>query len=135
VFRVRDLRASLAYYVDVLGFAIDWEGGGVASVTRDRCCLFLCEGDQSATSVWAWIGVDDAAALHDELRARGALIRHPPTHYDWALEMQVADPDGNVLRLGSEPPKGEPVGEWLDASGRRWRRGANGRWVEVARGG
>ena len=36
--------------------------------------------------------------------------------------MQVADPDGNVLRLGSEPLAGEPVGEWLDASGRRWRR-------------
>ncbi len=34
---------------------------------------------------------------------RGVGIRLPPTNYSWALEMQVEDPDGNVLRLGSEP--------------------------------
>jgi hypothetical protein len=27
----------------------------------------------------------------------------PPTNFPWALEMHVEDPDGNVLRLGSEP--------------------------------
>jgi hypothetical protein len=27
----------------------------------------------------------------------------PPTNFPWALEMQVKDPDGNVLRIGSEP--------------------------------
>lgn len=37
--------------------------------------------------------------------------------------MQVADPDGNVLRIGSEPREGEPEGEFLDASGRRWGKG------------
>jgi hypothetical protein len=26
-----------------------------------------------------------------------------PTNYSWAVEMQIEDPDGNVLRLGSEP--------------------------------
>ena len=25
-----------------------------------------------------------------------------PTNFSWALEMHVEDPDGNVLRLGSE---------------------------------
>jgi hypothetical protein len=30
-------------------------------------------------------------------------IRLPPTSYAWALEMQIEDPDGNVLRIGSEP--------------------------------
>jgi hypothetical protein len=25
-----------------------------------------------------------------------------PTKYPWALEMQLEDPDGNVLRIGSE---------------------------------
>jgi hypothetical protein len=44
----------------------------------------------------------------------GAKIRHPPTNYSWALEMQVEDLDGNVLRLGSAPRTGEPDGEWLD---------------------
>jgi hypothetical protein len=28
--------------------------------------------------------------------------------------MQVEDPDGNVLRFGSDSIKGRPYGEWLD---------------------
>jgi hypothetical protein len=27
----------------------------------------------------------------------------PPTRYTWALKMQIEDPDGNVLRMGSDP--------------------------------
>ena len=120
IFRVRDLAASLRYYVDVLGFKEDWRTPGIASVTRDRCCIFLCEGDQTASTTWVWLSVDDAEKVHQELNATGATIRHPPTNYFWALEMQISDPDGNVLRLGSEPREGEPEGEFLDASGRRW---------------
>jgi predicted enzyme related to lactoylglutathione lyase len=52
---------------------------------------------------WVWIGVDDACRFHEELKAQGVAIRLPPTNYPWALEMQIEDPDGNVLRLGSEP--------------------------------
>jgi hypothetical protein len=73
-----------------------------------------------------WIGVSDAGALHEEYRRRGAKIRHAPTNYSWAYEMQVEDPDGNVLRMGSEPLEGEPDGEWLDMRGRRWVRRAEG---------
>ncbi len=31
-----------------------------------------------------------------------SIDRLPPSNYRWALEMQIEDPDGNVLRLGSE---------------------------------
>ncbi|HSH17195.1 MAG TPA: VOC family protein [Verrucomicrobiae bacterium] len=41
--------------------------------------------------------------MQDELTARGVAIRHPPTNYPWALEMHVEDPDGNVIRFGSDP--------------------------------
>ena len=46
VLPVRDLAASLVYYVRVLGFKLNWEYPTFASVSRDRCNLFLCEGDQ-----------------------------------------------------------------------------------------
>ena len=133
IFRVKSLDASLEYYRSVLGFKLDWQAGRIASVSRDHCCLFLCEADQGNWGTWVWIGVEDADATCDELRAKGATIRHPPSNYEWALEMQVADPDGNVLRLGSEPKKDRPRGDWLDASGRLWRRVSDTEWKQVER--
>ena len=129
IFRVNDLNASLDYYVNVLGFKVDWKTeGGIAAVSRDRCGIFLCVGDQGHTGTWVWIGTGDVEALQRELVAKGAKIRHPPTNYDWALEMQVEDLDGNVLRIGSEPKSGEPFGEWLDMNGVRWLKKPEGGW-------
>jgi len=59
------------------------------------------------------------------------MVRHPPTNYPWALEMQVEDPDGNVLRIGSEPKAGEPYGEWLDMNGVRWLKLPDGSYQRI----
>ena len=127
ILRVGNLAASIEHYTTVLGFHLDWGGpGGFASVSRGRCTVFLCEGDQGHAGGWVWIGVGDAAALHEEYRASGARIRHPPTNYPWAYEMQVEDLDGNVLRMGSEPLPGPTDGEWLDMEGRRWLKAEDG---------
>jgi hypothetical protein len=58
--------------------------------------------------------------MHEEYRCAGAKTRNPPTNYFWALEMQVEDPGGDVLRIGSEPRHGEPTGPWLDMHGALW---------------
>ena len=122
ILRVANLAASLTYYVDVLGFKIDWHDPGViASVSRGRVAIFLCEGDQGHPGAWVWIGVSDVDALHTDIQQLGAIIRLPPTNYPWALEMHVEDPDGNVLRFGSESRENEPFGEWLDMRGKRWQ--------------
>jgi catechol 2,3-dioxygenase-like lactoylglutathione lyase family enzyme len=123
---VQSLAASIDHYVRVLGFKLDWQTRWFASVTRGRCNLFLADGDQGHLGVWVWIGVSDAGALYEELRAKGAKIRHPPTNYQWAYEMQIADLDGNVLRMGSEPKNGEPIGEWLDMQSNRWATSPDG---------
>ena len=120
IFRVSNVRASIDYYVNQVGFAVDWDAGGIVSVSRDRCTIFLCEWDQGQRGTWVWIGVRDAEAFHQELKSRGARIRHPPTNFSWALEMQVEDLDGNVLRIGSEPKAGVPYGQFLDAKGVLW---------------
>ena len=120
IFRVANVRASLNYYVKCLGFSVDWDEGGMASVTRGRCTIFLTEWDQGQRGTWVWIGVRDAEASHDEFKARGARIRHPPTNFPWALEIQIEDLDGNVLRLGSEPKADAPYGSFLDAKGALW---------------
>lgn len=134
ILRVSDLTASLDHYARVLGFDLKWRAGTFASVGRGRCSLFLCEGDQGHAGGWVWIGVGDAAALHEELLAKGARVRHPPTNYAWALEMQVEDPDGNVLRFGSDPREGVPPGEWLDGAGVRWEPVEGGGFRRVPAG-
>jgi len=123
--RVKNAAASIQYYVKILAFKKDWqfpegESPFFASVSRGRCHIFLSEGDQGNPGAWVWIGVEDAVALLNEYRRSGAKIRHPPTNYSWAYEMQVEDLDGNVLRLGSEPKKDQPIGEWLDMNGKVW---------------
>lgn len=121
VLRVRDVVASRDCYVQVLGFKVNFETEDFVSVSRGRCGLFLCQGDQGHAGSWVWIDGKDVDALYEEYKTSGAKIRHPPTNYSWALEMQVEDPDGNVLRLGSDPRPGGPDGEWLDMRGRRWQ--------------
>jgi len=103
ILRVDDIPASLRFYVDLLGFEnVDWGTDEFTSVSRDRAAIYLCKRDQGHGGAWVWIGVDDVARLQEEFKERGVGIRMPPTERPWALEMQVEDPDGNVLRFGSE---------------------------------
>jgi uncharacterized glyoxalase superfamily protein PhnB len=133
ILRVADMSASLAYYTNVLGFTLNWcdeDGNAFASLTRGGCNLFLSAGDQGHAGAWLWIGTSDADALYEELMAKGAIIRHPPTNYPWgSRELHVEDRDGNVLRLGSENKPGEPFGDWLDMNGVLWKRLPEGGWA------
>ena len=132
ILRVASLDASLPYYLDVLGFTLKWRAGGVAEVRRGKAALMLCEGDQGQPGTWLWVAVADADVLHDELRARGARIRTAPANYPWgSREFQVADPDGHVLRFGSDLRAGEPMGEWLDGAGVRWSPQPDGSWKRI----
>jgi predicted enzyme related to lactoylglutathione lyase len=124
---ISDLGASIDYYVNALGFKTDFVDV-IASVSRDRCNLFLVRGDQGHPGSWVWIGVHDVDALHDEYRTSGAKVRQPPTNFSWACEMQVEDLDGNVLRLGSEPKPNQPFGPWLDMHGDLWVLQPDGNW-------
>ena len=109
ILRVRSLAASVEHYVSVLGFTVDWQAADdMASVSRDGHGIMLCQGAQGNPGTWAWIGVGDADRLHEEYAAKRATIRMPPTDQPWAREMQVEDPDGHVLRFGSEPRTARP---------------------------
>jgi catechol 2,3-dioxygenase-like lactoylglutathione lyase family enzyme len=104
ILRVENMQASIRFYVDVLGFEnASWGSDDFSSVSRDQAAIYLCQGAQGRGGAWVWIGVEDVEQFHQECKARGVTIRLPPTNYPWALEMQVEDPDGNVLRFGSEP--------------------------------
>ena len=104
ILRVENMSAALRFYVDGLGFTnAEWGGDDFTLVARDTAGIYLCLGDQGRGAAWAWVGVEDVDKLCAEFESRGVPIRMRPTNYPWALEMHVEDPDGNVLRFGSEP--------------------------------
>jgi predicted lactoylglutathione lyase len=104
ILRVEDLEVSRRYYIETLGFALDWDHEGeMISVSRNGKAIMLCEREQGRAGTWLWIGIDDADALFAEFSAKGAQIRTPPQNFSWAYEFTVEDPDGHVLRFGAGP--------------------------------
>lgn len=103
ILSVNDMGVTLKYYVDVLGFKnAEWGSDYFTHVHRDTAGIYLCQGGQGRPGTWVWIGVDDVALLYEEYKASGATIRLAPENYPWAYEMHVEDPDGHVLRFGSD---------------------------------
>jgi predicted enzyme related to lactoylglutathione lyase len=104
ILRVENMQVSLRFYIAILGFTnADWGTDDFTSVNRDRAGIYLCQGGQGRGGAWAWIGIEDVRKLEQELARKNVKIILPPTNFPWALEMQIEDPDGNVLRFGSEP--------------------------------
>jgi catechol 2,3-dioxygenase-like lactoylglutathione lyase family enzyme len=104
ILSVADLRASERYYRDALGFRVLWEDGDppdFGAVGRGDATIFMCQRCQGQPGAWMMIFTPDVDKLHEELVRRHATIKQPPRNMPWHLrEMQVADPDGNVIRFG-----------------------------------
>lgn len=112
VLAVSDVDASIRFYVEVLGFKFDWRSGGnIASVSREGHAIML----QRRTPVVpgsVWIGGPVLYEQWTKLKdSDGVTIVQTPTNEGHALEMRVADPDGNILWFGAEPLKDVPFGQ------------------------
>jgi hypothetical protein len=94
------------------------EGVNAAAISEPREFMPRCWQTRTSFSspfremvgLLAAVGVEDAEALFAEFSAKGARIRSPPQNFDWAYEFQIEDPDGHVLRFGSEPKPGPKGG-------------------------
>lgn len=109
VLYVKDMALTLSFYVDILGFKnADWGDDNFTSINRDNTGLYLCRGGQGLPGTWVWIGFDgDIFSLHENLKEKGVIIKLPPTNFSWAYEMQIEDPNGHVLRFGTDPRNSE----------------------------
>lgn len=110
---VKDMARSLAFYVDLLGFKnAEWGNDIFTSINRDNSGIYLCKDAQGSPGTWVWFGFDgDIFSLYEKLKAKGVKIKLPPTNFSWAYEMQVEDPDGHVLRFGTDPDESKPFVE------------------------
>ena len=105
ILRVADVGASIRYYVEQLGFSLQFSWGeplSFAGVARDGFEVMLCLEGQGQPGTWFTAWVDDVDALHQEYVASGADVRRAPVDLPWGVrEMNVADPDGHRIRFST----------------------------------
>ena len=108
----RDLDAMKRFYVDVLGFDVEWEpdadniylSSGIDNLALHRANSEVTGGalDHLGLIVRTPEDVDKWAAF---LESRGVeLAVKPKTHRDGARSFYFKDPDGNVLQIIHHPP-------------------------------
>ena len=101
---------AVNYYVDVLGFTLDWGGdaGGIAGISRGHCRLFLADSSfreafRTAGPILFWLNLaskTEVDELYAQWKAAGAKIVSDPEDKPWKLhEFMVSDMDGNLIRV------------------------------------
>ncbi|MET0266123.1 MAG: glyoxalase superfamily protein [Duganella sp.] len=110
ILRIFDEAKAKAFYVDYLGFNVEWEHRFepdlpvYMQVVRDACVLHLSEhhGDCCPGSGMR-IQVEEIDALHAELAAKHFKYSRPAVHdTPWGTrDMSVIDPFGNRLTFTS----------------------------------
>ena len=107
ILNVKNLQASMDYYVQKLGFEKMWDWGDppdFGCVRRGKVEIFLCEGGQGQSGMWMSIFMDDVDPLYEEYKKSGAMIVEPPENYPWETrEMLVEDLDGHRFRMSGCP--------------------------------
>ncbi|MFJ3864780.1 VOC family protein [Streptomyces nigra] len=105
-----DPERSRAFYGEQLGLAVYREFGTGA----ERGTVYFLGGGflevsgrsdtPPSPAVRLWMQVEDVAAAHEELVAKGVEIVRPPLREPWGLiEMWIADPDGTPIVLVEVP--------------------------------
>lgn len=91
---VEDLDRARAFYRDVLGLSHLFDappGLAFFQCGETRLMLSRPEGPETSGSSILYYGVDDVAAAHDEMRAKGVAFDEPPR--------RIAEVDGKPIHL------------------------------------
>jgi len=100
---VRDIKASLKYYVNILGFDEYVETQNMAIIECDGHQIHLITSENAPTINRIWIGVDDIEMLYDQYKKNDVIFIQEPSNFSWAYQMIIQDLDGNKLIFGSAP--------------------------------
>ena len=109
VLRVSDYAAARAFWRDVLGFTVTEEAGdpvkGFGIFRRDGARVFLIawNGPEASYDHWrAYFDTDDLDGIVSALDAADAAYRGPVLTEYGMREVEIADPDGNVVCFGQD---------------------------------
>ena len=109
VLRVSDYQRAKAFYVDVLGFEVTREAGepvvgfGILRAGAAQIFLMAWNGPDATYEHWrVYLYPQDFAAQLAHIEAHGVAVSGP-TVTDYGMrEVEVTDPDGNVICLGED---------------------------------
>lgn len=100
----KDVKESIKYYTEVLGFEHAWEWGDptdFGGISKDDVEIFFCLNGQGSPGTWLAIIVDDVDAYYGLIKEKGAIILSPPESKEWNMrEMIVQTPDQHIIRFG-----------------------------------
>ncbi len=104
---VADYAASRDWYVKTLGLKVEFEmpdRQAVALQDSDGFAIFLQQNSDPVTPAGTalWFQVADVDASFAEMSARGAAFVDGPRKNYWGYGLELADPDGYLLRLWDE---------------------------------
>jgi ribosomal-protein-alanine N-acetyltransferase len=112
VLRIFDVDKAREFYVDYLGFTVDWEHRFHAGaplymqVSRGSLVLHLSEhhGDGTPGTV-VYVDTEGVRAYHAELQGKQYGYLNPGVEVDeMGTSLSLLDPFGNTLRLNESPP-------------------------------
>jgi len=110
--RVRDLDAAERFFVDLLGYCVEWrpDGENVYLIRHQDNVALHRVPDTPGPGLLDHIGIlveraEDVDAWAAWLEAGGTrLIARPKTHRDGARSLYVAGPEGLVVQIIHHPP-------------------------------
>ncbi|WP_299297128.1 glyoxalase superfamily protein [uncultured Tateyamaria sp.] len=109
VLRVSDYQRAKAFYMDVLGFDVVNEAGepvtgfGIFVAGGARVFLHSWEGPEAAWDGWrGYFYCPDLDAMIAKLTTLQQPFKGPETTFYNMREIEVTDPDGNVLCFGQD---------------------------------
>ena len=116
VFRIFSVEKAREFYLDFLGFKVDWEARFgrdlplYMQVSRDGFAIHLSEHHGDATpGSKVFVAVTGVRDLHRELTDKKYRYNRPGLHeQEWGMtELTVNDPFGNRITFGE--PKAKPA--------------------------
>ena len=108
---VSDVSAAKRFYLDALGFSVDFDAGEVLGLVKDEVLILLISQDSEnvrqlpGSSIISFL-TDEVDLLYDQCVAASADILVEPEDRPYGQrDFSVRDPDGSVLVFGCAIPE------------------------------
>lgn len=104
VLHVADVKATAAYFRDILGFTWDFGDEEYSIVWRDNSAIHLVRGSElPPTGIHLFQWVRDVDAYFREITDRGADVLDEPTNRPYQIrEFKVREPNGIDIVFGQD---------------------------------